>query len=138
MLVLMSIERAQSALEALAKSRIAETWESTLSLLERGKEEDDRGAWAAACLLYSEAISGLQTLLELEDGERRVSLLQARLQEYGARLAELNTAVRAGVMQAPSSDSGADAGDPRIVSAQPPRAAVAELANARLCAEMAM
>lgn len=85
----MSVEDAtQAALAALAQRRIAELWESTLSLLERGKAEDDRGAYAAARLLYSEAIGGLQTLIELETGERRVALLNARLKEYCARLQE--------------------------------------------------
>ena len=62
-------------LEALAKQRLNDLWETTLALLEQGKEEDDRGNTAAACLQYSEAVGGLQALLEQEADARRQELL---------------------------------------------------------------
>ena len=77
-------------LEALAKQRLSDLWETTLALLEQGKEEDERGNSAAAYLQYSEAIGGLQALLELEVDARRQELLRARLVEYLARLQQLN------------------------------------------------
>ena len=76
-------------LEALAKQRLSDLWETTLALLEQGKEEDERGNSAAAYLQYSEAIGGLQALLEQEADARRQELLRARLVEYSVRLQQL-------------------------------------------------
>ena len=59
-------------LAALAESRLADLWETTLTLLERGKAEDDANNGSAAVLLYSEAVGGLQALLELEENEKRL------------------------------------------------------------------
>ena len=42
-------------LEALAKQRLSDLWETTLALLEQGKEEDERGN-SAACLPEASAI----------------------------------------------------------------------------------
>ena len=64
-------------LAALAESRLADLWETTLTLLERGKAEDDANNGSAAVLLYSEAVGGLQALLELEESEKRLELLRA-------------------------------------------------------------
>ena len=77
-------------LEALAKQRLSDLWESTLTLLEQGKEEDERGNSAAAYLQYAEAIGGLQALLEEEADAKRQELLRARLVEYSARLQQLS------------------------------------------------
>ena len=76
-------------LEALAKQRLSDLWETTLALLEQGKEEDERDNSAAAYLQYSEAIGGLQALLEQEADARRQELLRARLVEYSVRLQQL-------------------------------------------------
>ena len=70
---------------------IAELWSTTLDLLEQGKAEDDAGNGPAACLLYSEALDGLASLLRSETDARRRSLLAERQTEYLARLAELHS-----------------------------------------------
>eukprot|EP00967_Tisochrysis_lutea_P015590 scaffold17572_cov32-Tisochrysis_lutea.AAC.6 len=80
---------ASDPLAAFAAARLADLWETTLGLLERGKAEDEAGAIEAAVLLYAEAISGIEALLEVEPKGRRKELLTARLAEYGARLTEL-------------------------------------------------
>ena len=80
-----------SALEDLARARLSDLWETTLAMLEHGAAEDQRGNYAAACLQYSEAIGGLQALLELESDARRTELLTARLTEYSLRLQQLNS-----------------------------------------------
>jgi hypothetical protein len=77
-------------LAAFAAARHASLFETTLTLLERGKAEDDAGRPGAAVLLYAEAVGGLEALLELEpEGSRRHELLVARLAEYGERMTEL-------------------------------------------------
>ena len=141
---------------ALAESRLADLWETTLTLLERGKAEDDASNGSAAVLLYSEAVGGLQALLELEENEKRLELLRARLAEYTSRLAQLRTA-----LLQPARTSLADEaedlanelwGTPRdtlslqrqasqelkITSATAASAAAAPMASARMCAELAM
>jgi hypothetical protein len=95
------LEGMLAPLEALAKQRLSDLWETTLALLEQGKEEDERGNSAAAYLQYSEAIGGLQALLELEVDARRQELLRARLVEYLARLQQLN-ALRQEAQEAPA------------------------------------
>ena len=143
-------------LAALAESRLADLWETTLTLLERGKAEDDANNGSAAVLLYSEAVGGLQALLELEESEKRLELLRARLAEYTSRLAQLRTA-----LLQPARTSLADEaedlanelwGTPRdtlslqrqasqelkITSATAASAAAAPMASARMCAELAM
>ena len=72
------------------QQQLSNLWETTLALLEQGKEEDERGNSAAAYLHYSEAIWGLQALLEQEADARRQELLHARLVEYSARLQQLD------------------------------------------------
>ena len=72
------------------QQQLSNLWETTLALLEQGKEEDERGNSAAAYLQYSEAIWGLQALLEQEADARRQELLHARLVEYSARLQQLD------------------------------------------------
>lgn len=76
-------------LAAYAAARHASLFETTLTLLERGKAEDDADRSGAAVLLYAEAVGGLEALLELEPEGRRRALLLARLAEYGERLTEM-------------------------------------------------
>ena len=94
-------------LEALAKQRLSDLWESTLTLLEQGKEEDERGNSAAAYLQYAEAIGGLQALLEEEADAKRQELLRARLVEYSARLQQLSALRQAQEAAAPALPSPA-------------------------------
>ena len=50
-----TFEHGLAPLEALAKQRLSDLWETTLALLEQGKEEDERGN-SAACLPEASAI----------------------------------------------------------------------------------
>ena len=98
----------------------------------------------------------MQALLELEENEKRLELLRARLAEYTSRLAQLRTA-----LLQPARTSLADEaedlanelwGTPRdtlslqrqasqelkITSATAASAAAAPMASARMCAELAM
>ena len=150
------LEGVGGALAALAESRLADLWETTLTLLERGKAEDDANNGSAAVLLYSEAVGGLQALLELEENEKRLELLRARLTEYTSRLAQLRTALlqTARTSLADEAEDLANElwGTPRdtlslqrqasqelkITSATAASAAAAPMASARMCAELAM
>ena len=138
-------------LEALAKQRLTDLWESTLTLLEHGKAEDDRGNHAAARLQYSEAIGGLQALLELEPEPRRLELLRERLAEYSARLEQLNALLlQAGALSAPAAGGALPevpqppsvqqqgSGGLRIEATAAASPAAKPLANARLATEQAV
>jgi len=131
-------------LAAYAAARHADLWETTLALLERGKAEDDAGAASAAALLYSEAIGGLEALLELEPEGRRRELLRERLAEYGARLPELHaiSARQTAAARVDPAEQAAPAArvNPalRIESSAAARATSAPLASARLQTELAV
>ena len=140
-------------LEALAKQRLSDLWESTLALLEQGKQEDERGNSAAAYLQYSEAIGGLQALLEQEADARRQELLRARLVEYSLRLQQLNAlrqeAQEAAAPAFPSAPSqappvqqqlsgGLTSGGLTIQASSAASPAAKPLASARLATEQAV
>jgi hypothetical protein len=136
------------ALEMLAAQRVQELWDSSLTFLERGKAEDDAGAHAAAAILYSEGIEGLQALGEVSKREDVLASYEAIVMQYSARLEELRRlllaqrqqqdAARATQQQsgpaasaASTTSAAAGAGTAAPVSTSP-------LAQARLCAELAM
>ena len=80
-----------------ASSSVAALWERTLSCLERGRDADVRGgakAEAEARALLGDGVVGLRRLLAIETEPRRRAALQARLDEYGGRLDELQAAAQ--------------------------------------------
>ena len=142
------------ALEMLAAKRQGELWESTLTLLERGKAEDAVGNWQAAAILYSEGLTGLEALSQVSKREDVLANYQAIVEQYTKRLSELHSSVMQGqatpqiamglpVAQAvatPASTSSAAASTaaaaPAAAPAESPSAA--PLAQGRLCLELAM
>uniref|UniRef100_A0A7S4BPK7 Calpain catalytic domain-containing protein n=1 Tax=Chrysotila carterae TaxID=13221 RepID=A0A7S4BPK7_CHRCT len=117
-----------------AIARLANLWESTLTLLERGTAEDQGGRSSAAALCYSEALGGIQAILQLEQDARRRELLLARYSEYGKRLHEICAD------QAKASSGEADLA---MEIEAPPRtadeaSAADETASAHLCVELAV
>ena len=77
------------ALEVLAQRRQSELWESTLSFLERGKAEDALGNHAAAAILISEGLTGLDLLREVSKREDIMASYEEIVDQYTARLNEL-------------------------------------------------
>ena len=78
------------ALEILAAKRQGELWESTLTLLERGKAEDAAGNWQAAAILYSEGLTGLEALSQVSKREDVLASYHAIVEQYTKRLSELH------------------------------------------------
>ena len=139
------------ALEMLAQRRQAELWESTLGFLERGKAEDALGNYAAAAILISEGLSGLEALGEASKRDDVLASYQEIVAQYTVRLQELRqlaatTPIPLGLPIAMDSmHIGAAAPAPVAPAASsstaapsPPDVAAEPLAQGKMCLELAM
>ena len=157
-----SVPEPPRALEILAAKRQAELWDSTLSFLERGKAEDEAGNYAAAAILISEGIAGLEALSEVSKREDVLAQYTTILGQYTQRLQELRTLAHTQAAQAvaiglpmgtpvpvPASAEAEDVSDASAPAASAPAAdsssvapsdsaKAAPLAQGRLCLELAM
>ena len=150
------------ALEALAAQRQAELWDTSLSLLERGKAEDAAGNWRAAYILIAEGVDGLLALSDvtkredvLNSYETIVSQYQKRLQDLRSLMTVANSMETSGLGATSAADSiqedtrqpvdvsdAAIATTPTAISAPAAApgatAAATSAAQARMCVELAV
>ena len=121
-------------LEELDAQRAASLWDETLNFLEAGKREDEAGNYSSAILLFSEGVDGLKALSSVNKREDVLREYEQIFHDYSKRIRELHELLSSSPQAAAKSVA---VGHP-VESTSFAQPAASELAQGRLCAELAI